>query len=255
MKHLKPVRWKEGMFLRPQHLQQYDLYLESREASRFEMHQSQGWGLVHLELNESSLHNFVLNVERLRAVLPDGTLVDIPDNSVLPERSFDESMLEPGRPLQVSVGVRMVDPNQAQVPLSTSDDGHSRFRVVDEEVNDLDLGRDPVLIERLDYSLRFFLGDETSHGFEVFPLVRLVRTSDRAQPVRTDPKYSPPALLLKASPVLHGITRSAYEALVKAVGTAQVCPLAVQLRRAETPKGSSPWLTRWTRHNACAPMS
>lgn len=218
MKHLKPVRWKEGMFLRPQHLQQYDLYLESREATRFEMYESHGWGLVHLELNESSLRNFVLSVERLRAVLPDGTLVDVPGNAVLPERPFDESVLEPGRPLQVSVGVRLVDPNQAQVPLSTSDDGHPRYRVVDEEVNDLDLGRDPVPIERLDYNLRFFLGDDASHGFEVFPLVRLVRTSDRAQPVRTDPKYSPPAMLLKASPVLHGITRGAYEALVKAVG-------------------------------------
>ena len=34
MKIVKPVRWKEGMFLRPQHFQQLDLYLEARENCR-----------------------------------------------------------------------------------------------------------------------------------------------------------------------------------------------------------------------------
>ena len=30
MSTLKPLRWREGMFLRPQHFQQYDLFLEAQ---------------------------------------------------------------------------------------------------------------------------------------------------------------------------------------------------------------------------------
>ena len=51
MKVLKPMRWKEGMFLRPQHFQHYDLYLESREVNRFHAAESYYWGLLRMEID------------------------------------------------------------------------------------------------------------------------------------------------------------------------------------------------------------
>ena len=103
MKLIKPMRWKEGMFLRPQHFQQYDLYLENREFSRFQSLQSCGWGLLQLEIDEEALGNFVFNVKRLTAVLPEGALVDVPGNARIGGRPFDAVMKEVGRPMDVSV--------------------------------------------------------------------------------------------------------------------------------------------------------
>ena len=91
MKTLKPVRWKEGMFLRPHHFQQFDLYLESRETARLRALETHAWGLVRLELRKESLDNFSFQVTELEAVLPDGTYIDVPDNSQLPVRSFDRA--------------------------------------------------------------------------------------------------------------------------------------------------------------------
>ena len=50
MSSLKPIRWKEGMFLRPQHLQQFELFLESRENNRLKTLESHSWGLAHLKV-------------------------------------------------------------------------------------------------------------------------------------------------------------------------------------------------------------
>ena len=83
LKRTSPVAWMEGMFLRPHHLQQYDLFLESRDIAYLGALEHFGWGLIHLELEKESLNNFVLGVKSLRAVLPGGTLVDVPGNARL----------------------------------------------------------------------------------------------------------------------------------------------------------------------------
>ena len=76
MDNLKPVRWQEGMFLRPHHLQRAELYHEAMRNGRLKALEPQGWGLVHLELSEDALENFNLSVKRLRIVLEAGGLVD-----------------------------------------------------------------------------------------------------------------------------------------------------------------------------------
>ena len=55
MKVAKPIRWKGGMFLRPQHFQQYDCYLENRESSRMQAVESLHWGLLHLDVDEADV--------------------------------------------------------------------------------------------------------------------------------------------------------------------------------------------------------
>lgn len=66
------------MFLRPHHLQQHDLFLESRDIAYMQGLEHYVWGLIALEIQEESLSNFVLAVKSLRAVMPDGTLAPCP---------------------------------------------------------------------------------------------------------------------------------------------------------------------------------
>ena len=75
MEPLRPVRWREGMFVRPHHFQQFDLYLEARQIAYHQALVGNGWGVVRMELAEDLLANYTFEVKSLRAVLPDGTLV------------------------------------------------------------------------------------------------------------------------------------------------------------------------------------
>lgn len=214
MKILKPLRWKEGLFLRPHHFQHLDLYLESRENNRLTALESFGWGLLQMDLDDDSLSNFVLKIESLRAVLPEGSYIDVPGNAKIASRSFEALMTEVGKPLDVALGVRAPD---ERGPHTLQDGGggagDARFAAMEEEIYDLDVGRDPVPAERLQYNLRVFLGDESTEGYEALPLARLVRTGDTARPVQHAPDFSAPALAVAASPVLHDAARSVVERL------------------------------------------
>jgi len=215
MKLLKPMRWKEGMFLRPQHFQQYDLFLENREYSRFRSLESFGWGLLRLEIDDDALTNFVFNVKSLRAVMPDGALVDVPGNARIGGRPFDALMKDVGASLDVAIGVRAHDERGPWILTDSSGAGDSRYVTSEEEVYDLDAGRDPAPLEKLCYNLRIFMGSEPTDGYESVSLVRLKRTGDAAHPVQLDGEFSPPALVLAGSSVLHEAARAVVERLTR----------------------------------------
>lgn len=213
MSFLRPLRWKEGMFLRPHHLQQYDLFLESRDIAYLRAVEHHGWGLIQIEIQEESLANFMLAVKSLRAVLPDGTLLDVPGNARLPARGLDRKAFEVGRPVDVAVGVRRLEGRRPHAHADGSPAGQARFATVTEEVYDLDAGRDPTTIEHFEYDLQFFLGEEPSHGFETLPVARLLFSGDPGRPIQPAPGFAPPSLVLSASPVLHGAARAVVEQL------------------------------------------
>ncbi|ANM28750.1 hypothetical protein ABI59_02680 [Acidobacteria bacterium Mor1] len=216
MKFLNPIRWNEGLFMRPHHLQHHDLFLEAREATRFAALDNQNWGLTKLQFDEESLQNFVLSVRELQAILPDGTLVDAPGNALVPNRSLEEAMSDVGQQLTVFIGLRRPE---EQVPQTSSGggDAQTRFIAAQREVYDLDAGRDPAPIEVLQYNLRLFLGDEPANGFEVMPIASLERTGDRTRPVKVNLDFAPPTLVLAASEALWESARAVVERVVLTV--------------------------------------
>jgi len=67
------VVWSEGMFLRPQHFQQHDRYIENRIEARCVNLRPYAWGLTEVQIDEDllSLGKFALTA--CRGILPDGT--------------------------------------------------------------------------------------------------------------------------------------------------------------------------------------
>ncbi len=214
MRSIRPVRWREGMFLRPHHFQQLELFVEAREIARVRALSAQAWGLLYLEINEASLDNFTLDLSALRAVLPDGTLIDFPGNASLPDRDLSAQMTEAGRSLEVRVGVRRREERAGQ---TEDGDGagkrQTRYLVREGEVFDLETGEGAELVETLEFDLRFFLGDEPTDGYEALAITRLLRSGNPAKPVIVDPDFAPPVLMLGASPVLAGSARAVVERL------------------------------------------
>ncbi|MQT15066.1 type VI secretion system baseplate subunit TssK [Segnochrobactrum spirostomi] len=85
----KPL-WLEGMFVRPQHFQQSDRWTEHALEGRTAGLSPYGWGLRSLEIDPDLLALGRLSIRSCRAVMPDGTVIDIPNDAPAPPaRAFD----------------------------------------------------------------------------------------------------------------------------------------------------------------------
>jgi len=76
--------WSEGLFLRPQHLQQQERYLQRYVDLRAGGLRQHAWGFSELELELDLLAVGRLGLRRARGVFPDGTPFSMPDDDPLP---------------------------------------------------------------------------------------------------------------------------------------------------------------------------
>ncbi len=101
------VQWSEGMLLSPQHLQQNDIYWHAQTRARMASLDPDYWGLHALDIDTRALADGLLIVRALRAVLPDGLLVDYPaaDERRALRLDLGDALPGDGRPLRVWLGV------------------------------------------------------------------------------------------------------------------------------------------------------
>jgi type VI secretion system protein ImpJ len=90
------VVWSEGMFLRPQHFQQHDRYLESLVDGRCRSLLAGGWGFSELRIDEALLTQGKLAIVAAHGVLPDGTPFDIPGDDPVPAPMLVDEGLRDG---------------------------------------------------------------------------------------------------------------------------------------------------------------
>ena len=72
------------MFLRPQHFQQQDRYIETLVESRSHAAQPGAWGFSQLLIDSALLAQGKLAILSARGLLPDGTPFNIPENDAAP---------------------------------------------------------------------------------------------------------------------------------------------------------------------------
>src|SRR5690625_3601254 len=73
------VVWSEGMFLNPQHFQQFDRYVERHVDAKCSAQGDYRWGLQEFELDQQLLNLGKLSVLRAKGIFPDGTPFNFPD--------------------------------------------------------------------------------------------------------------------------------------------------------------------------------
>ena len=82
------VVWSEGMFLRPQHMQQQERYFETCAQRGVAASLGYCWGFSELEIDPQSLATGTVLVRRASGLLPDGTPFDLAEDDV-PALAFD----------------------------------------------------------------------------------------------------------------------------------------------------------------------
>ncbi|EJH4897342.1 type VI secretion system baseplate subunit TssK [Pseudomonas aeruginosa] len=193
------VVWSEGMFLRPQHFQQHDRYLETLVDGRCRSLLAGGWGFSELKLDDALLTQGKLAIVSARGVLPDGTPFNIPADDPAPaplnvEESLRDGIVYLGLPLK-RVGTRdTVEEGEAL--------GGARYVSQVQEVRDDNAAfesRAPVALGSQAFRLlteRDGLGEYAAVG------VARVREKRADQALSLDEDYLPPVLDIAAAPPL-----------------------------------------------------
>ncbi|WP_347988888.1 type VI secretion system baseplate subunit TssK [Methylomonas sp. AM2-LC] len=198
------IVWSEGMFLRPQHFQQHDRYIESRIHGRCHGIRSFDWGFSLLKLDSPQLAIGKLVLLEARGIFQDGTPFYLPHEDELP------------LPLDLTTGIAneivylafpLSRPEAAEVDSETSPEGLARYRIAHRDVKDNNAGFDgsyPVQVGHIRPKL--MLHSQERSGYLCLGIANVIEVrADKT--VVLDEKYIPVVLQSVTSPILSGFLR------------------------------------------------
>lgn len=201
------VIWSEGMFLRPQHFQQFERYLEHAIQQRASAGQAFFWGYSHLAVDRDALALGKIALSEARGVLPDGTPFEFwqadeapPALDVPPGTADTRVMLALPR-RRVGAGDIAYEDTQATL---------ARYLVEETEVEDSgSLGLEPALVQVGRLRLRLMLESELTDEWLGLGVARVLeRRADNR--VVLDDRYIPPWLACGTQAALRGYVQELY---------------------------------------------
>ncbi|HRW64150.1 MAG TPA: type VI secretion system baseplate subunit TssK [Candidatus Competibacter sp.] len=197
------VVWSEGMFLRPQHFQQQDRYLEALVRQSCRHLRPYDWGVAELALDREALALGKIAITTASGLLPDGTPFSIPDHDPPPapltiDADVRDTRVMLALPLR-RTGMADVERGEQQQDTAT------RYRAVAREVrdNNVDTANNSAFVETGERRLRLFLDTRDSSEHTCIGIAR-VQEKRPDQTVVLDPGYLPPCLDCRGVPVLLG---------------------------------------------------
>ncbi len=193
------VAWLEGLFLRPQHLQQTDRYLEHLVEARVRHATPYPWGFSALEIDLDLAQQSKFALRRAAGVMPDGTPFDVPGDSPLPA-PIDVPENAGKQIAWLTLPVQA--PNTREVD-SASAESASRFIVGSETY--IDSTASLRLEQEIDVAyprLSFDLRKQAKAGYVNLAVAEITEVSDKK--IIFDPKFVPPLLTTAAHSVVQG---------------------------------------------------
>ncbi len=195
------VVWSEGMFLRTQHFQQFDRYVEKLVRGRAGPLRPYPWGITELQINRELLSTGKFAISVCRGVLEDGTPFAIPEDADHPPPL---ELPDNTRNCVVFLALPIRQPGGIEFELGTGEDTTARYRAFEYEARDANTGSETsarLSVGKL--RLRFLLESEERAGYLCLGLARVIEIRADKQ-VMLDEGYIPPTLDCAASPVLAG---------------------------------------------------
>jgi len=194
------VVWQEGMFLRAQHFQQQDRYLEALIQARSAPLRPFPWGLTELSLDRDLLAAGKFALTAAAGVLEDGTVFAIPHTADQPPPI---DIPDAARNAIVYLAAPVRQPGSPEVAFGEGP-GYAAARLGLRSFEAFDTHSDSTLAAELQVArprLRFLLENEERAGFTCLPLARITEVqADRR--VVVDERFVPTVLRLSAAPPL-----------------------------------------------------
>jgi type VI secretion system protein ImpJ len=191
------VVWSEGLFLRPQHFQQHDRYVERFVEGRSASLRSHSWGFTEVQVERELLAIGKLGLKRASGVFPDGTPFAMPEDEPLPSPlELTAQVRDKGVLLAVPVrteGARQSDRREVV-------DGVMRYRARD--VDARDVTSDANAVQPLEVAClrsKLLLADEPREDYACIPVAhilecradRMITLDDRFIPTVLNSRHAP----------------------------------------------------------------
>jgi type VI secretion system protein ImpJ len=195
------VVWAEGMFLRSQHFQQQDRWLEAFVRGRTSALRPHGWGVTQLTLDKDLLGTGRFAVAAAAGVFEDGTPFSLPGETDHPP-AFEVPDNTRGVLVHLALPIRQ----NGVVEIAAADgSAEGRYKAKSFEAFDTHSASPQpaeILIGRL--KLRYLLETDDRAGYLCLPVARIMEVSADKR-VTLDDNWIPPALVCNAVPVLAGL--------------------------------------------------
>jgi len=195
----KPL-WLEGMFLRSQHLQHYDRWIEHTIESRVAALLPFSWGIRQLRIDPDALRNGQFRVAAIEAILPDGTVIDAPSAQVLPSARHISADAQ-GKLVYIGLSIR----SPGSIDVAEGEGKLYRYRKVSVEVRDSSVANRPAVdIDVGSLNGRIILEGEPLDDLVYLPIAEIEAVDAQGQ-VRLSESFIPPVLNLGANARLMSI--------------------------------------------------
>lgn len=195
----KPL-WLEGMFLRPQHLQQYDRWIENSLERRIDGISAYGWGLREISFDTEALQAGQVRLTAIDGVFPDGTAFTAPSVQPLPAAR----RLEPdaqGKKLYLALPLR----GAGGIEVAETEAENYRFRKSTTAArNSAQADRPPADILVGTLNVRLVIDGDNFDELVLLPIAEIDAVDAQGQITLSD-TYIPPLMVSGASPRLLSI--------------------------------------------------
>lgn len=190
------VIWSEGLFLRPQHFQQQERFLEAYIEGRTAALHTNSWGFTELEIERDLLVIGKLGLRRARGVFPDGTPFAIPDNDSAPV-PLEVTQQTRDQTIFLALPIRKAGATQVDRGLGAA--GITRFRARDFDARDVtsDSGIAAEL-EVAELKARLLTQNEPAEDFARIPVAHVIECRADKQVVLDD-RFIPTVLRANAA--------------------------------------------------------
>jgi len=198
------IIWSEGMFLRPQHFQQHDRYLENLINGRCLGLQPYGWGFYALTIDLDLLKIGKLALSDCEGIFPDGTPFKLPENDDLP---LPLDIPEDVHNELVLLALPVHRPEAVETDSDMNPISLARFRSDEREARDINCGAEgkaPLQVGKLKTSL--LLEREERSGYTCLGVARIIEARADRNIIIDDP-YIPANLNCFSMPKLVGFMR------------------------------------------------
>ena len=218
MAHDKPISWEQGLFLQPQHFQLSDIYHDYKLTTLSRMLMPYLWGAEKIQIDMALFANQIFSVEQGRMLMPDGTIIEVPTNTMFMSRAFGKDIADK-ESLFVYAGIKTLQDNKSNatnIQDLKASDIDTRYVSLNQqtEVNDLYFDGPKVGVKNLQYAMRLFWDTEIANAqnYTLFPIAKIIRKGGQ---FILDPNFIAPCLDVKASHNLHVKLEAIYDMLIE----------------------------------------
>ena len=217
------VVWHEGLFLRPQHLQQQERFLQQWVAGSCHELRAYSWGITLLKIDEQLLKLGKVAIVRAQGMFADGTPFDIPTNTPAPE---PYEIPKDTKNCLLYLAVPLIQPNALLMAEKQNKNKLVRYGIRDIQVSDLHTGQIEGEADVQVGELNLCILPETDklNAYSVISIAR-INERDKDSMVILDDNFIPTVMHCNSSPQLSNFIKEV-QGLLKHRGDALASRLA-----------------------------